>query len=94
MGIYEREESMYLDASVVVDGALEEDSTFYDYLFFEEWLRGVEEDAESHGYLTEIYVVEHAHSVEDGADCACVQYLTDHHPYRTFNADSVESPAS
>ncbi len=78
---------MYLDASVIVDGALEEDSTFHDYLVFEAWLEGVKEDAASHGYLTEVFVVEHDHAdLEQDEECACVQYLTDHHPYLTLNA--------
>jgi len=77
---------MYIDASVIVDGALEEDATFTDYLVFEDWLKGIERDARSHGYRTEVYVIEHAHPLEDGADCACVQYLTSHHPAHVFNA--------
>jgi hypothetical protein len=76
---------MYFDVSVIVNGALEETAEFYDYLVFEDWLESLKSDAESHGYLTEVYVIEHDHSpaVED---CVCVQYLTDHHPAHVFNA--------
>ncbi len=77
---------MYVDASVVVEGAVEEDATFHDYLLFEEWLRGVEEDAAGHGYLTEVYVIEHEHDdLKEDEECACVQYLTDHHPAYVYN---------
>jgi len=75
---------MYLDASVIVDGALEEDARFHDYLVFEEWLNGVEEDANSHGYLTEVYTIEHDHEESD-EECSCAQYLTDHHPSYIYN---------
>jgi hypothetical protein len=49
----------------------------------------VRDEARDHGYLTELYVVEHEH--EPMAECSCVQYLTDHHPTYTWNdADPVD----
>lgn len=75
---------MYIDVSVVVNGALEESDTFLDYLVFEDWLESLKADAESHGYLTEVYAVEHDHPLSED-ECTCVQYLTDHHPAYIFN---------
>jgi hypothetical protein len=73
---------MHADVSVVVDGALEEDETFFDYALMEQYLSEVEADAVDHGYLTEVYVVWHDH---EPGDCDCIQYLTDHHPTYTYN---------
>jgi hypothetical protein len=75
---------MYVDIDIIVDGALERSETFHDYLLFEEFISQEKEEAEGHGYLTEVYVVEHNHPQED-EECACVQYLTDHHPLYTWN---------
>jgi hypothetical protein len=75
---------MYADVSVIVDGALGESETFTDYLLLEEYVRTIEEEAAGHGYPTEVYVVEHNHAL-DVDDCACVQYLTDHHPQYAYN---------
>lgn len=78
---------MYDQVSVVVDGALESEEIFTDYLLESEYIRSVAEDALGDGYETEVYVIEHDHSPDD-EECACVQYLTDHHPRYVFPRDA------
>ena len=84
---------MYTEATVIVNGGLEETAIFHDYLMLEDWLDGVEEDAEAHGYLTEVYFLEHGHS-EDVAECECVQYLQDHRPSHVFNGEDEDETAT
>ena len=77
---------MYTEVSVVVDGALEEEQTFHDYLLLNEYVATIEDDAKSHGYLTQVYIIEHEHAdLEGDEECVCVQYLTDHHPSYSWN---------
>ena len=78
----------YAEVSVIVNGALEEEETFTDYLLLEEYVKNIESDAEDHGYLTEVHIVQHEHEPLQGDDeCACVQYLTDHHPTYVYNGE-------
>lgn len=76
----------YADLDVIVDGALEESVTFHDETVMREYISEIEEEAKDHGYPTEVFVVFHEH--EDNIECECVQYLTDHHPYVTFNVEA------
>lgn len=75
---------MYVEVSVVVDGALEETETFRDESLMLDYVRTVQDEANGHGYRTEVYVLEHDH---EPADCSCVQYVQDHRPRWTFNGD-------
>lgn len=77
----------YADVTVVVDGAVEQEEQFTDYLLLEQFIDGVREDAEGDGYPTEVYVLYHEH--EPGEDeCTCVQYVTDHHPQYQWNEET------
>lgn len=76
----------YVTLSIVVDGALELEEDYTDYALAEEEIRHHAEQAEEDGLKTEVYVVEHEHPPTEG-ECACVQYLTDHHPRWTFPGD-------
>jgi hypothetical protein len=74
----------YSEISVVVDGALEEEQTFTDYLLEAEYLDRIEEEATDHGYPTEVFRLYHEHNPSD-EDCGCIQYVQDHHPYASYN---------
>jgi hypothetical protein len=75
---------MYADVSIIVDGVLEEESTFTDQALMDDYLATIAEEAEGHGYPVEVFVVWHEHDPSDG-ECVCVQYLTDNKPYATHN---------
>lgn len=76
----------YVECTVIVDGA---DDGGIDFDFtqgkeMEAWLDREKETAMRHPERrTEIYLMQHDHEHMDG-DCACAQYLTDHHPYWSF----------
>jgi len=46
----------------------------------------IERAALADGLPTELFSIQHGHEM-DADDCGCVQYLTDHHPDRTWNMD-------
>jgi len=76
---------MYADVSVIVDGALEEDERFHDYMLLDAFVSVIEEDQKDHGYPVEVYILEHDHEEPNGdEECACAQYLQDHRPSYTF----------
>ena len=77
---------MYADCTVIVAGAVEETATFADETLMNDWLKDIEDDAETSGYRIEVYVVWHDHDF-DVEECACVQYLTDHHPTYVYNPE-------
>ena len=83
-GLLERREMTYADVSVVVDGALEESASFYDYAVLDAFIQTIREEAEGDGYRTEVYVLLHDHS-PDVEECACSQYVQDHNPEYVFN---------
>jgi hypothetical protein len=74
---------MYADVSVVVDGALEDEQTFYDETLMAEFIREIEDEARSDGYPTQVYVLFHDHPE---GECECIQYVQSHKPYAEFNA--------
>jgi hypothetical protein len=77
---------VYATVTVLVDGALEQEDTFFDETAMRAWIDGVGQDAVADGYPTEVYIVEHAHAWDDTDDeCTCAQYLTDHHPAYQWN---------
>jgi ABC-type molybdenum transport system ATPase subunit/photorepair protein PhrA len=73
----------YAEVSVVVDGGLDEERTFYDETLMRDFLATVEGEAKDHGYPTEVFVLHHEHEPMD--ECACVQYLQDHKPFAEYN---------
>ena len=77
---------MYAQVTVVVDGALEAEETFHDYALMDEYIKGVEQDALGDGCPTEVYILEHEHA-DDVEDCACAQFVTDHHPAYSWNTE-------
>jgi hypothetical protein len=76
----------YAEVTVIVDGAVEQEETFHDYLLMNAFIDGVREDAAGDGYPTEVYVMEHEHD-ETGQECSCAQYVADHHPRHAWNMD-------
>lgn len=70
---------MFVTVTVIVDGALEEEETFRDYLLFDHYLSSLKEDAASHGYPTDVFALYHLHD-EDAGHCECIQFETDHSP--------------
>lgn len=75
----------YADVTVIIDGAVEEEHTFSDEAFMLDYIRTIQDEAGSHGYLTEVYILNHEHSLTDD-ECGCVEYLQDHSPAYRFNA--------
>ena len=73
----------YAELTLVVAGVAEEQETFTDYLLLEEYERKVSEEAESHGYPSELYRLDHEHDL--GPECECHQFAQDHKPWRTYN---------
>ncbi len=77
---------MYADVIVIVDGAVEDEECFRDYLVMAEFVQTIADEAASHGYPTEIYVVHHEHDdLGPDEECACVQHLSDHRPKYAYN---------
>lgn len=74
----------YAEVTVIVDGVQESFDTFYDYNYLNLWLDEIREDALGHGYPTEVYVMYHEHAATE-EECACAQYITDHHPAYSYN---------
>lgn len=70
----------YIEATLIVDGALDEEKEFPDYTALNNWVDQLEGEHEKG--VWEVFVIEHEH--ETGIECECVQYLTDHSPYTTI----------
>lgn len=69
----------YIEANLLLSGALSEEHEFATEEEFELWMAGVRaEAAEDDWEEAEIFRIDHPH--EPGIECECVQYLTDHHP--------------
>ena len=80
---------MYVTISTVVEGALESEENFFDYLLVSEHLREIAEDAESSGYTIEVYALEHPH--DPAEECECIQYEQSLKPVITHNPDGPAS---
>lgn len=74
----------YAEVSVIVDGALDEEATFYDETLMNDWLHHLKDESIGHGYPTEVYVRYHEHEL---SECECAQYETDHNPAYKWNVD-------
>lgn len=86
----------YVEATVIVDGMLDEEEIFNDGQAEElnMWLAQQKERAMAHPRReTEIYLMDHGHP-PDVEDCSCVQYLTDHHPYWKWGKIDNENVAT
>lgn len=81
----------YTEVSVVVDGADNGTETFRwtkkGYTEMETFIEKTKaEGLADASVVTEIYVMDHGHSLDDG-ECVCAQYLTDHNPEWTSEAE-------
>jgi hypothetical protein len=75
---------MYIEAWVVVDGAHDEEQEFTTEEAFHDWhTRIVEQALKDKTPRVEIHYRDHPH--EQGIECECHQYDTDHHPFITVN---------
>lgn len=74
---------MYAEITVIVEGAVDEEFIATDETILSEQMRELEEEACDSGYTFEVHRQDHDH--EQGIDCECAQYATDHRPYRVFN---------
>lgn len=73
------------DRDTIVGGSATPDADDVAYALAQD-LAGV---SEVEGPFTwEVYILPHYCTVQAGDECACVQYLTDHHP--TFTSDDWE----
>ena len=70
---------MYADVTVIVDGAVGTEDTFYDYALMEQFIDTIRDEAMGDGYPTDVYIQYHEHDMTDN-ECICAQYETDHHP--------------
>jgi len=71
----------YVTLSVIVDGALERETNYFDETLLHENMRDEIRDQKDHGYPTEIYYLWHDHAPV--SDCNCMEYAQDHNPYWT-----------
>lgn len=78
---------MYWQVDVVVDGALDVSETITEQAEFNELIEKIIDDA-GDGKFTQVYVIEHWHSL-DVEECGCVQFLTDHAPMYEFGLVEV-----
>ena len=74
----------YYDVAVVIGGAEDYSEDLDTYAEVEQVNDQEALAALEHGLHTQIYVVHHDHAVSD-EECACVQYLQDHHPTWEYN---------
>lgn len=77
----------YADVSIVVNGALDKEEVCYDEDAILSLVAELQADCERDEELqAQVFVLWHEHT-NDGEECECVQYLTDHHAAYTFNMD-------
>jgi hypothetical protein len=72
----------YVEGWVIADGAVSDSQTFKysEGKQLDDWLRNKKMEAMSNTARVEIFLLSHDHPT-DVEDCACAQYLTDHHPF-------------
>jgi hypothetical protein len=66
----------YIEAELVVYGALDESNVFYTWAEFENYLKQVQQDESLSD--AELFILEHEH---EPSECECVQFVTNHRPY-------------
>lgn len=69
---------MYIEASVVIDGALDSTETLRSHEALDIFVANTIAESPP-GMHVQIFTIEHQHA--EDIDCECVQYLTDHLPY-------------
>lgn len=74
----------YADVAVVVDGAIDQEEVFHDYLLMDAFIEETLEEAEADGFSVEIFILYHEHA--PNPDCCCAQYAADHKPAHTYPA--------
>lgn len=86
----ELEDAPWWDASIIIDGALDESKELYSEAEIDELVSTLDRLA-SDGKPTELYLLRHDHAPlgPDDED-VCVQYLTDHHPFKSWNVSADE----
>lgn len=78
---------MYLDAYAIWEGATDEERTFRDRnKAYSRWAERIIREAKREGADVQVYAILHGHA-NDGQECECVQYLTDHHPDYTTRGE-------
>lgn len=76
----------YREVWVVVDGMTDSEDTLHpDSDLLSEIVTGAEICAQTTGLPVEVYTLYHDHD-DNGDECACAQYLTDHAPDYTFGS--------
>lgn len=79
-----QEVERYADVSVIWNGALDEETTVYEDEEVDAIIAEAQAEAERDGSsLVQVFVLWHEHD-NDGQECECVQYLTDHRPSYEF----------
>jgi len=73
----------FTEITVVVDGAEMHHETYRSVYDAAALIQKTEQDAQTDGLHTQIYVVNHDHP--DTYECVCVEYLTDHRPEYEWN---------
>lgn len=79
---------MYIEATAVVEGALDTQTTFSDESSFNQWMENQHTKAQEDGLHTQIYKLVHEHDyvgADSRLECDCIQYLHDHRPFASWN---------
>ena len=77
---------MNYEVEVIVEGALDENHTFEDWDRADAYIESVRQVAARDGRLTEVYVTEHPHEIEQD-ECICAQYKSSHLPDYIFRQE-------
>lgn len=73
----------YIQASFVIDGALSSaDMEFDTEENFDKWVEDCQRGIQGFPVNAAIFRLYHDHA--KGIDCECIQFLTDHHPFWTY----------
>lgn len=69
----------YLEATLIVGGAVDAMESFTDPVAFDTWLASIQGELRDSTETVEVYSMQHPHS--PNLDCECAQYASDHRPY-------------
>lgn len=78
---------IYATVTVIVDGTLEEEHICYSQEEIQAFVGAQGVKAAMDGLPTQIWVLAHDHEQTEEEGCVCIQYLSDHAPYCTFNVE-------
>lgn len=73
----------YAEVTVVVNGAVEQQLNIHDDALLTDFIDQEANEAASHGYPTQVYILYHEH--HDETPCECAQYVQDHRPAYEWN---------